>query len=173
MNKPFEELFGQKLEFLRGKTSFDWLPASTASHTHEHDLCVLSSGAPQEIVETVPTQDGTPHHWLVVKFPMTDASGKRFIAGVGVDITERRRAEKALTQQAEREAITHRISPAVRCSLETTETSQSAVCESGYYPEVDRCSLYTKTRDAGQLRNVADITQKAFSRRRQTSVLAN
>ena len=156
VNKPFEELFGQKLEFLRGKTSFDWLPASTARHTHEHDLCVLSSGAPQEIVETVPTQDGTPHHWLVVKFPMTDASGKRFIAGVGVDITERRRAEKALTQQAEREAITHRISQAVRCSLETPEIFQSAVRELGSYLEVDRCSLYMKDERAGQLRNVAE-----------------
>jgi PAS domain S-box-containing protein len=156
VNKPFEELFGVRLEFLRGKTSFDWLPRATAQHTHEHDLCVLSSGAPQEIVETVPTQDGTPHHWLVVKFPMTDASGRRFIAGVGVDITERRRVEKALTQQAEREAITHRISQAVRCSLETKEIFQSAVRELGSYLEVDRCSLYMKDEKAGHLENVAE-----------------
>jgi len=156
VNKPFEELFGVRLEFLRGKTSFDWLPRATAEHTHEHDLCVLSSGAPQEIVETVPTQDGTPHHWLVVKFPMTDASGNRFIAGVGVDITERRRVEKALTLQAEREAITHRISQAVRCSLETKEIFQSAVRELGSYLDVDRCSLYMKDEKAGHLENVAE-----------------
>ena len=118
VNKPFEDLFGQKLEFLRGKTSFDWLPAITAQDTHEHDLSVLTSGEPQEILETVPTQDGRPHHWLVVKFPMTDASGKKFVAGVGVDITERRKAENALAQQAEREAITHGFSQAVRQTLE-------------------------------------------------------
>ena len=110
----------------------------------------------QEIVETVPTQDGTPHHWLVVKFPMTDASGRRFIAGVGVDITERRRVEKALSQQAEREAITHRISQAVRCSLETKEIFQSAVRELGSYLDVDRCSLYMKDEKAGHLENVAE-----------------
>lgn len=156
VNKPFEGLFGQQLEYLRGKTSFDWLPSVTAQETHEHDLSVLSSGVPQEIVETVPTQDGTPHHWLVVKFPITDPSGKRFVGGVGVDITERRRVEKALNQQAEREAITHRISQAVRCSLETTEIFQSAVRELGSYLNVDRCSLYMKDEKASHLQNVAE-----------------
>ncbi|HSK64308.1 MAG TPA: PAS domain S-box protein, partial [Pyrinomonadaceae bacterium] len=69
VNKPFERLFGQKLRFLKGRTSFDWLPAETAARTHEHDLKVLNNGRPEEIVETVPTEDGTPHHWLVFKFP--------------------------------------------------------------------------------------------------------
>jgi PAS domain S-box-containing protein len=41
VNKPFEDLFGQKLRVLRGRTSFDWLPAETARKTHEHDLQVL------------------------------------------------------------------------------------------------------------------------------------
>ncbi len=156
VNKPFEELFGQKLEFLRGKTSFDWLPAVTAQHTHDHDLSVLTSGEPQEILETVPTQDGRPHHWLVVKFPMTDASGKKFVAGVGVDITERRQAEKALAKQAEREAITHGISQAVRRTLETSEIFESAVRELGSYLAVDRCSLFMKDEKARHLRNVAE-----------------
>ncbi len=156
VNKPFEDLFGQKLDFLRGKTSFDWLPAITAQDTHEHDLSVLTSGEPQEILETVPTQDGTPHHWLVVKFPMTDASGRKFVAGVGVDITERRQAENALAQQAEREAITHGISQAVRQTLETSEIFHSAVRELGSYLEVDRCSLFMKDEKAGHLRNVAE-----------------
>ena len=156
VNKPFEELFGQKLDFLRGKTSFDWLPPITAQNTHEHDLSVLISGEPQEILETVPTQDGTPHHWLVVKFPMSDASGKKFVAGVGVDITDRRQAEKALAQQAEREAITHGISQAVRRTLETSEIFQSAVRELGSYLSVDRCSLFMKNEKAGHLQNVAE-----------------
>lgn len=117
---------------------------------------MLTSGEPQEILETVPTQDGTPHHWLVVKFPMSDASGKKFVAGVGVDITDRRQAEKALAQQAEREAITHGISQAVRRTLETSEIFQSAVRELGSYLSVDRCSLFMKNEKAGHLQNVAE-----------------
>ncbi|HSD45816.1 MAG TPA: PAS domain S-box protein, partial [Pyrinomonadaceae bacterium] len=41
VNKPFERLFGQTLSFLKGRTSFDWLPPTVALQTHEHDLQVL------------------------------------------------------------------------------------------------------------------------------------
>ena len=128
----------------------------TAQDTHDHDLSVLTSGEPQEILETVPTQDGRPHHWLVVKFPMMDAAGKKFVAGVGVDVTERRHAEKALAKQAEREAITHGISQAVRSTLETSEIFGSAVRELGSYLGVDRCSIFMKDEKARHLRNVAE-----------------
>ena len=156
VNRPFEKFFGQTLTFLEGRTSFDWLPKETARVTHEHDLKVLATGEPQEIIETVPTQDGTPHHWLVFKFPTTDASGQRFVAGVGVDITERRRAEEALAQQAQREEMSHRISQAIRCSLESAEIFQTAVRELGSYLNVDRCSLFMKNERAKCATNVAE-----------------
>src|SRR5678815_3033550 len=87
VNKPFERLFGQSLNFLKGRMSFDWLPPATAAQTHEHDLKILTSGQPEQIIETIPTEDGTPHYWLVFKFPTIDASGNKYVAGVGVDIT--------------------------------------------------------------------------------------
>src|SRR5215203_1233189 len=156
VNKPFERLFGQKLAFLKGRTSFDWLPPVTAAETHEHDLEVLNTGLPEEIIETVPTRDGTPHHWLVFKFPTVDSSGAKYIAGVGVDISERRRAEEALGQQAQREAMTHRISQAIRCSLDSHEIYQTAVRELGSYLAVDRCSLYMRDDRTKCALNVAE-----------------
>lgn len=156
VNKPFERLFGQKLSFLKGRTSFDWLPPVTAAQTHKHDLDVLNSGLPEEVVETVPTEDGRPHHWLVFKFPTIDSSGNRYVAGVGVDISERRRAEEALAQQAEREAMTHRISQAIRCSLESSEIYQTAVRELGSHLEVDRCSLFMRDDRSKCATNVAE-----------------
>ncbi len=156
VNKPFEDLFGYPLSFLRGRTCFAWLPSETAQQTHDHDLQVLSTGVSQEIIETVPTQDGLPHHWLVFKFPMSDASGRKFVAGVGVDITERRSAEKALAQQAQREAMINRISQAIRCSLNSSEIFQTAVRELGSYLNVDRCSLFMKDDGARQVMNVAE-----------------
>ena len=156
VNKPFERLFGQKLDFLKGRTSFDWLPLETAVQTHEHDLRVLNNGVPEEIVETVPTQDGTPHHWLVFKFPTIDSAGNRYVAGVGVDISERRRAEDALAQQAQREAMIHRISQAIRCSLDSHEVYQTAVRELGSYLDVDRCSLFMRNDRMKCAMNVAE-----------------
>jgi len=156
VNKPFERLFGQKLSFLKGRNSFDWLPTETAAQTHDHDLKILSTGLPEQIIETIPTEDGTPHYWLVFKFPTTDAAGNRYVAGVGVDITERRRAEKALAKQAQREAMIHRISQAIRCSLESHEIYQTAVRELGSYLAVDRCSLFMRDDRAKCAMNVAE-----------------
>ena len=157
VNKPFERLFGQTLDFLRGRTSFDWLPPETAAQTHEHDLKVLSNSIPEEIIETVPTRDGTPHHWLVFKFPTIDSAGNKYVAGVGVDISERRRAEEALAQQAQREAMAHRISQAIRCSLDSREIYRTAVRELGAYLAVDRCSLFMRDDRTKRALNVAEF----------------
>lgn len=144
VNEPFERAFGKKLNYLRGKTSFDWLPESIARPTHESDMEILRTGRSQEIVETVPAVDGSSHHWLVFKFPMTDGEGRQFVAGVGVDITERRKAQEALAQQAEREALTYRIAQAVRHSLETPEIFRTSVAEMGKLLNVDRCSIFMR-----------------------------
>jgi PAS domain S-box-containing protein len=156
LNKPFERLFGQKLSFLKGRQSFDWLPRDTAAKTHDHDLKILTSGIPEQIIETIPTEDGTPHYWLVFKFPTVDAAGNKYVAGVGVDISERRRAEKALAKQAQREAMIHRISQAIRCSLESHEIYETAVRELGSYLNVDRCSLFMRDDRAKCAMNVAE-----------------
>jgi PAS domain S-box-containing protein len=156
VNKPFERLFGKKLSFLKGRTSFDWLPRGFAEETHRHDLQILNSGQPEEVIETVSTEDGTPHQWLVFKFPTIDSTGNKFVAGVGVDISERRRAEEALAQQAQREAMSHRISQAIRCSLDSQEIFETAVRELGAHLNVDRCSLFKRDDRGVRAVNVAE-----------------
>ncbi len=156
VNKPFEKVFGQKLSFLKGRTSFDWLPPISAADTHEDDLKVLEAGRPQESIESLPAGDGTTHHWLVFKFPTIDSAGRSYISGVGVDITERRHAEEALAQQAQREAMSHRISQAIRCSLDSHEIYRTAVRELGSHLDVDRCSLYMRNDWARCATNVAE-----------------
>ena len=156
VNKPFERLFGKKLAFLKGRTSFDWLPRGFAEETHRHDLQILNSGIPEEVIETVATEDGSPHQWLVFKFPTIDSAGNKFVAGVGIDISERRRAEEALAQQAQREAMSHRISQAIRCSLDSQEIFETAVRELGAYLNVDRCSLFMRDDRGVRAMNVAE-----------------
>ena len=55
---------------------------------------------------------------------------------------EQKRAQGLLHQQAERVAVTNRISQAVRRTLDVSEVFQTAVNELGQHLEVDRCSLY-------------------------------
>ena len=85
------------------------------------------------------------------------------VQGIARDLTERkhseearRQAEAALAQQAQREAMSHRISQAIRCSLESHEIYRTAVRELGSHLEVDRCSLYMRDDSARCAKNVAE-----------------
>jgi PAS domain S-box-containing protein len=85
------------------------------------------------------------------------------IQGTGRDLTERKHSEEALresqafvAQQAQREAMTHRISQAIRCSLDPLEIYQTAVRELGSYLNVDRCSLFMRDDRREYVSNVAE-----------------
>ena len=85
------------------------------------------------------------------------------VQGIGRDLTERKQSEEVLresqayvAQQAQREAMSHRISQAIRCSLDSHEIYQTAVRELGSYLDVDRCSLYMKDDRARCATNVAE-----------------
>jgi PAS domain S-box-containing protein len=78
------------------------------------------------------------------------------IQGVGRDLTERKRSEEALAQQAQREAMTHRISQAIRCSLDSSEIFHTAVHELGSHLKADRCSLFIKDEKTHRVTNVAE-----------------
>jgi diguanylate cyclase (GGDEF)-like protein/PAS domain S-box-containing protein len=102
INEPFERLFNVKLADLQGKTDFDWMPEATAKQVRENDLTVFATGKTIEVIETVPTPDGFPHYWLVLKFLVKEDSERRLLGGVAIDISDRKFAEEALQQANEK-----------------------------------------------------------------------
>lgn len=78
------------------------------------------------------------------------------VQGVARDLTERKRSEEALAQQSQREAMTHRISQAIRCSLDSAEIFRTAVHELGSYLNADRCSLFIKDQSGSCATNTAE-----------------
>ncbi|HKP47838.1 MAG TPA: PAS domain S-box protein [Pyrinomonadaceae bacterium] len=78
------------------------------------------------------------------------------VQGIGRDLTERKRSEEVLAQQSQKEAMTHRISQAIRCSLDSSEIFHAAVHELGLYLKADRCSLFIKDDNSRLVRNVAE-----------------
>ncbi len=78
------------------------------------------------------------------------------VQGIGRDLTERKRSEEVVAQQSQREAMTHRISQAIRCSLDSSEIFKTAVNELGAYLNADRCSLFMKDDLAHRVTNVAE-----------------
>ena len=94
---------------------------------------------------------------LEVSTRLIYADGKPVgVQGIARDITERKSAQEALAQQAQRAALTNRISQAVRRTLDVTEVFETAVHELGQHLEVDRCSLYMKDEKAGRVTNAAE-----------------
>ncbi len=106
VNETLERLFDVKLELLLGKTDFDWLPLEIAHRVTENDATVLNTNQPIQYLETVPAPDGTIYHWLTFKFPFQDQAGHRYVGGVAVDLTERRRMEALLFQEKELAQVT-------------------------------------------------------------------
>ena len=68
-----------------------------------------------------------------------------------------KRVQSEIHQQAERVAVTNRISQAVRRTLDVSEVFETAVRELGRHLEVDRCSLYMKDEKAGRVHNAAEF----------------
>src|SRR5438093_1601653 len=104
-NQPFERFFKLTRSDWFGKTDFELWPQETAKKLRENDRSVFAGGVPVELTETVPAPDGSPHSWLVFKFPFTDVSGKRFLGGMAVDTTEHKQVEEQLRQSQKMEAV--------------------------------------------------------------------
>jgi PAS domain S-box-containing protein len=96
LNKAVQEFVKTPASELLGKTLFDRLPADIAQPLRENFLKVIHGGTAQEFEETVPAPDGSLRHQIVVKFPMEESAGRKLLAGVAIDITERKQAEEKL-----------------------------------------------------------------------------
>jgi|GEM_PF-1080461 len=98
MSKTYEKRYGVRLADCYGKTGFDLWPRELAEQFRKGDQSVLSSGQPIQMTEEITGQDGTRTCWWKFKFPVVDPLGRRYVGGIGVDITERKRAEEALQE---------------------------------------------------------------------------
>lgn len=101
LNRAYEKRFGVRLEDWRGKTDFELWPQRIARTFRQSDLAVLRAGQTREMVDKVTDPDGTDSFWWNFKFPFQDSSGRRYVGGIGIDITERNKIEKQLTEYRE------------------------------------------------------------------------
>ncbi len=99
LSENYVRRFG--LENWKDKTDFELWPQDIAEVFRRNDLVVLGRDRPFECIEEARTPNGEVSTWLNSKFWFQDESGKKYVGGVGVDITERKRAEGAL-QEADR-----------------------------------------------------------------------
>ena len=96
INRFMAKAFGVSAEDMVGKNDLDWLPPETAREIMDYDRNILESNRASKQVEMVTTADGRTHEWLVAKFPIVTPDGRKFLGGVGMDIRDQRKTERAL-----------------------------------------------------------------------------
>ncbi|MGB0126637.1 MAG: PAS domain S-box protein, partial [Rhodocyclaceae bacterium] len=96
LSRAYEQRFGVRLEDWRGKTDAELWPPETAAAFRRNDLAVLAAEQPLQVTEETCDPDGGRCYWLNNKFPFRDAAGRRYVAGIGLDITALKLAEEEL-----------------------------------------------------------------------------
>jgi diguanylate cyclase (GGDEF)-like protein/PAS domain S-box-containing protein len=101
-SRAFESYFGMRLEDCRDKTDFDIFPADLAQLYVDHDRSALATNSPVQVFEESPNSDGSVRTNLVTKFPFSTTGGERFVAGIGLDITDQKRSEEKIKLSEQR-----------------------------------------------------------------------
>jgi len=98
-NASAEAAFRTPLEKLYGTTDEDIFPPDVAAQFKRNDDLALLDENGVQVVETLEYDDGVLHYSLVNKFPIPGPDGDiALIGGTAFDITERRKAEEALSR---------------------------------------------------------------------------
>ncbi|MBI2471293.1 MAG: PAS domain S-box protein [Planctomycetes bacterium] len=108
INATFMQKYESMMGKILGKTDFDCWP-ECAEQLRKNDKAVLTTEKAVEFYETVPTTEGVLREWLVFKFPVKSHSGKRYLGGVAVDISDKKKAAEEVQKSQFRLSEVQRI----------------------------------------------------------------
>ncbi len=100
LNEPFERHFNAKKAQWMNKTDEELWPPELAVRQREHDQEVLRRGTVVSQEQLAFATDGSPRYWLSFRFPLKDSAGHVMVAGLSLEITERKRAEQKIAEQS-------------------------------------------------------------------------
>jgi len=99
INSQFARLFHVTPESVLGKTDVDIFPAELAARFRANDLQVQREHRAIQFEEVAPHDDGL-HHYISVKFPISEAPGGLCaVCGISTDITDRKVSEQRLLSE--------------------------------------------------------------------------
>ena len=96
-----------------------WAP-DVAKALRTNDLKAMASETGIELEEVVPGVDGQLSYWLTFKFPLQQPDGRTLLAGMSININDRKRAEALLIDQSDR----------LRLALKAGRMGKFSICAS-------------------------------------------
>lgn len=107
MSRPSEKLFASVPATWIGRTDFEIFPTDLAQSLRINDEAVLHANHAVTSEESAINHEGNTLYWLSSRFPYTDFTGKRYIGGIAVEITERKIAEEKIEILAFYDSLTN------------------------------------------------------------------
>ena len=95
-NRKVAETFRISQHDWIGKSDHEIWPSELADEYRATDLAVLAQTGVVEVEEQTPGPNGSHFYWKSYKFPFIDANGRRFIAGIAIDVTREKCREAEL-----------------------------------------------------------------------------
>ena len=99
VNPSIESVLNKPTQDWLGKTDRQLFPPDVARSLRRHDHKALQKGKVLEIEESTVSDAGVIRHWLVFKFPVHNTGRGRYVGGVALDITRRRKIEETLRER--------------------------------------------------------------------------
>lgn len=99
-NEAFCQLIGYPREELMNKSDYDFLLPEEAAACWQYDDLVFTTGIEHEMEEELTDRSGKIHTILTKKIAFEDRDNEQVLVGIIRDISDRKRAELALQQQA-------------------------------------------------------------------------
>jgi diguanylate cyclase (GGDEF)-like protein/PAS domain S-box-containing protein len=102
-----------------GKTAFDLWPTVLAEEVDAQDKAILAGQNATVFEVRTPGADNEFVDWKSYRFPFVDASGRKYLAGVAMDVTNEKKTAKALHESEKRfrdlldnmQEMVHSLSP--------------------------------------------------------------
>lgn len=144
------EIFGHEVAEVEGKSFVPFIHPDDVHICTDYFQRILTTGKKQKAIEyRIKHKNGSWRWHTSNSSAIKDANGNiLYFVGICHDTTDRKQAEIALRESAQREALLNRLSNQIRASLDLNHIVETAVQEIHNLFEIDRCVFFWYRQDA-------------------------